>query len=176
MEESKSGEVRESTPGRRSAGWLLFQIVAVVAGLSWFGTLAYRYMILGPLGSSQEIVWALTPVLAVTAVILGIFPRVLTPLSATGWRSRWGLFRLAILGIAVAWIVIVAQGPMLTRLLVAPFAPAKVMPVLGGVFFHVVIQHWFLSVSAVVLALFPSRFESLWRVPVRKPSEVPAPP
>ena len=76
--------------------------------------------------------------------------------------------RAILFALPVLWMVNVFIGPrsvMIDKLIAQPMNPSKMIPFYGGVFLHVVMQHWFQSLAAIVLALVPERFATLTESP-----------
>lgn len=157
---------------RIGPGWRLFQFVGVVAALSylfgWFYAGPNRY--LDGLGGGVQSTWGsvvglLSPIVAIVMIVLALAPERMSFLTERRPGARLAL--AAILVLAAAWMVnAIFFSPMYDKFLTTPGDPAKVLPISGGVFLHMVLQHWFQSIAVIVLALSPERYASLLRSPV----------
>lgn len=175
-------QVHESqeTGGQRgiSIGWRVFQIVALLTALSWLASyLLFTTpgtwidpLLAGELGLMEswgDIVFDLSPILSVFVIGLAVFPERLSFLTQhRGWTSS--VTRVILFALPVLWMVNVIIGPrsvMIDKLIAQPMNPSKMIPFYGGVFLHVVMQHWFQSLAAIVLALVPEQFDTLTESP-----------
>lgn len=140
-----------------------------VAGASQIYGVAYLYQWKGmPSDMPFALALPLLPIIAVTAVLLALRPQALRRLlyGQSAWLSL--TYRGILLIVAVLWEWSFITGPMWDRLLDDPQGFARGMGLLftGGVLFHVVLQHWFLTVTAGLLAIYPSVFKPLIAPPV----------
>lgn len=172
-------ETHDST-GRAgiSTGWRIFQVVALLTALSWLAS----YLLfttpgawVSPLLSGEmrlmeawgSIVFDLSPILSIVIIGLAVFPERLSFLTrGDGWSST--ATRVLIFVLPALWIVNVFIGPrsvMIDKLIASPLDASKMVPFYGGVFAHVVFQHWFQSFAALALALVPEQFSTLTESP-----------
>lgn len=159
------------TRTRIGPGWRLFQLLGLVAALSYLAGWLYagpsRY--LEGIGSGVQGTWGgvvgmLSPVVAVVMIVLALAPERLSFLAERRPAARLAL--AAVLVLAVAWMVnAIFFSPMYDKFFTVPGDPARVLPISGGVFLHMVLQHWFQSIAVITLALSPERYASLLRSP-----------
>lgn len=153
-------------------GWRVFQVVALVVALSWIvsylnmGGYAFFLQEGGPPGIPLlgDYIFLLSPIVSIVAIVLAVKPELLGIISE---RSPRGMaVRAVVLLLPLLWMINVFIGwTMVDKLITDPLGASKAVPVFGGVFFHVVFQHWFQSLAALVLALVPDQFESLTESP-----------
>lgn len=170
----------QGTAGRTgiSTGWRIFQVVALLTALSWLASYLMfttpgswiSPLLAGELGIMEawgSIVFDLSPILSIVIIGLAVFPERLSFLTrGDGWSST--ATRVLIFVLPALWIVNVFIGPrsvMIDKLIAGPLAPSKMVPFYGGVFAHVVLQHWFQSFAAIALALVPEQFSTLTESP-----------
>ena len=146
---------------RIGPGWRLFQIVALISAVSWL----FSYLVFGnPLGRIEpawgSIVWVLSPIISIFIIGIAVAPERLSFLQDTDAKGLVG--RGVLLFVAGLWIVnVFIATPMVTKLFTEPLAASRVIPAFGGVFLHVVFQHWFQSLAAITLALVPEKFSTI---------------
>lgn len=148
-------------------GWRVFQIVALLSAVSYIAGWIYgdpsRY--LAGLGSADlaaytGIISFLSPIVSVFLIVLAIAPDSLswlTDAETTPAKVTLGF----LLALTVAWMVNAFFTPMYTKLVTVPMDPSGVLPITGGVFLHMVFQHWFQSIATVVLAVAPKTFKDI---------------
>ena len=149
-----------------------------VAGASQIYGVAYFYQWKGmPTNMPFALALPLLPILAVTVVLLALRPQILRRLlyAESAWLSL--AFRGIILAPAVLWEWSFITGPMWDKLLNDPSGFASGMGLLftGGVLFHVVLQHWFLTATGALLAIYPRAFKPLIAPPVAAEAPVLSP-
>lgn len=157
-----------------STGWRVFQVIALLTALGWLASyLLYTTpgawinpLLSGELGLMDawgSIVFDLSPIISFVIIGLAVFPERLRFLTrGTDWTTT--LTRIVIFALPALWIVNVFIGPrsiMIDKLISQPMNPSKVVPFTGGVFLHVVFQHWFQAFAAIALALVPEKFATL---------------
>lgn len=147
-------------------GWRIFQLVGLVAGLSylvgWLGGNPMRYIegMESPLTVWTGTIALLSPLVAIALILLAIDPHAIGFLRKRTPAARVGQALFVIL--TVGWMVnALLWAPMYTKFFTTPMAPAGVLPIPGGVFLHMVLQHWFQSIAVLALALAPQRFTAL---------------
>jgi hypothetical protein len=107
------------------------------------------------------IVTSLSIIVALIVVGLAVIPEKFSVLSRASDTKGIAL-RAIVLVIPALWMVNVFIGtPMVDKLITIPFQASGMIPFFGGVFLHVVFQHWFMSASAIALALVPNAFATL---------------
>ena len=172
-------ETQDGTGGI-GTGWRLFQVMILAIATSWLLSYALFRDPVALLSTARSadatllerwgaLVLACSPVMSLIIVLLAVAPDRLAFLQGDGWRAAAA--RALLLAVAGLWTLNVfiqfLTGPsMLDKLLAEPMAPALVAPVTGGVFFHVVFQHWLQALAAIVLALAPEKFSALTESPV----------
>lgn len=176
-------QAHETTGGRTGTetigtGWRVFQVVALLTALSWLAS----YLLfttpgtwIGPLVAGEigfleawgSIVFDLSPIISIVIIGLAVFPERLSFLTrGDDWKPT--AMRALLFVLPALWMINVFIGPrsiMIDKLIATPLNPSKMVPFFGGVFLHVVLQHWFQSVAAIVLALVPDRFSTLTESP-----------
>lgn len=151
---------------RVGLGWRIFQLVGLVAGLSylvgWLSGNPLRYIegMDSPLSAWTGTIALLSPLVAIALIVLAIDPQALAFLRKRTATAR--ILQALFLILTVGWMVnALLWTPMYTKFLTTPLEPAQVLPIPGGVFVHMVLQHWFQSIAVLVLALAPQRFTAL---------------
>jgi hypothetical protein len=157
-----------------SPGWRVFQVVALLTALSWLGSYILMYdpgsgsrgVLSGGQGLMEawgNVVFDLSPILSVFIIALAVFPERLEYLTrGNDWTSI--ATRVVLFALPVLWMVNVFIGPrsvMIDKLISQPLNPSGMIPYFGGVFLHVVFQHWFQAIAAITLALVPEKFATL---------------
>jgi hypothetical protein len=108
-----------------------------------------------------SVVSALSIIVALIVVALALVPEWFSVLSESSGAKGIAL-RAVVLVVPALWMVNVFIGtPMVDKLITIPFDASGMIPFAGGVFLHVVFQHWFMSVAAIALALVPGAFATL---------------
>lgn len=155
-----------------SIAWRLFQIVGLIVALSWLVSYISMegYLAIlsggGPPGipGLASIVFFFSPIVSVIVIVLAVKPewlRIISESSPRGW-----VLRAIVLGFPLLWMVNVFVGwVMVDKLITAPLGESNAVPLYAGVFFHVVFQHWFQSLAALVLGLVPDQFATLTESP-----------
>ena len=153
-------------------GWRVFQVLALVVALSWIVSYinmgGYTFVLTGggPPGipGLASIIFFLSPIVSIVLIVLAVKPDWLDLLDEN--RTRGMAIRAVVLLFPLLWMVNVFMGwVMVDKLITDPFGPSKAVPLAGGVFFHVVFQHWFQSLAALVLGLVPDQFDTLTESP-----------
>lgn len=153
-----------------SIGWRLFQLLGLIVALSWlFSWLVYSqpYGWVGPLLDGElpswgTVIFDLSPIVSLIVITLAVAPGYLSFMKdgdAKAYVARAIVFLLPAL-----WMLNVFLGPrakMIDKLITIPLDQSKMVPLYGGVFLHVVMQHWFQSIAAVAFALVPDQFGAL---------------
>lgn len=159
--------------GHISTGWRVFQVVALLTALSWL--MSYALFVtpfgwVGPMFGGElpawgDVVFDLSPIVSIFVIALAVFPERLSFLTeGSGWTTT--VARAVLLILPALWMVNVFVGtPMVDKLITVPLQPSRMIPTFGGVFLHVVFQHWFQSIAAIVLALAPQQFSTLTESP-----------
>lgn len=153
------------TSERIGSGWRLFQIVALISAVSWL----FSYLVFGnPLDRIEpawgSIVWVFSSIISIFIVGIAVAPERLSFLQKTDAKSL--VARGILLLVAGLWMVnVFISTPMVDKLFAEPLAASRVIPAFGGVFLHVVFQHWFQSLAAITLALVPEKFSTITNSP-----------
>lgn len=146
--------------------WRAFQIIGFIAAVTylvgWLMGDPTRYLT----GNATAVetltgmVSFLSPIVALIMIGLAVSPESFKPLT-----QRKDLASYTVLGIilvlTVAWLVNGWFTPMYEKLVTIPLDPSMVAPVPGGVFFHMVFQHWFMSFATIALVLYPDGFTTI---------------
>lgn len=176
-------QAHETTGGRTGTGtigtgWRVFQVVALLTALSWLASYFLfttpgawiNPLLSGEIGFLEawgSIVFDLSPILSIVIIGLAVFPERLSFLtSGDDWKTT--ATRVILVVLPALWMINVFIGPrsvMIDKLIATPLDPSGMIPFFGGVFLHVVFQHWFQSVAAIVLALVPEQFSTLTESP-----------
>lgn len=173
-------DTRKGSTGaeRIDPGWRVFQAVALLTALSWLGSYVLMYdpgsgfrgVLAGGQGLLEawgNIVFDLSPILSVFIIALAVVPERLSYLTrGNDWTSA--VTRVVLFALPVLWMVNVFVGPravMIDKLISQPLNPSGMIPFFGGVFLHVVLQHWFQAIAAITLALVPETFATLTESP-----------
>lgn len=156
-----------------STGWRAFQAVALISAVSWL--LSYILFVqpfawVGPLFANGvvpkwgNVIFDISPLLSVVIILMAVAPRTLAFMDDDDWL---GIIARSLLAFyAAAWMInVLIATPMVGMLFEQPLAASKMVPVFGGVFFHVVIQHWFQAVAGFVFAVASDPFEVLTEAP-----------
>lgn len=175
-------EAHESGTPSRGAGtdristeWRAFQIVALVAALSWL--VSYVLFVDGYTALTEGlggggvfdtiggIVFGLSPVVSLVVVAIAVWPEAFSFLD--DGDSKAMVARAVIFLIPFLWManVLLGGSPMVDKLFTVPLEPSMALPIPGGVFLHVVFQHWFQGLVAITIALVPEQFASLTESP-----------
>lgn len=151
-------------------GWRVFQVLGLLTALSWlFSWLVFSnpFQWVGGLAAGELPAWGavifdLSPIVSIVLIALAVAPRTLRFMKGnnpTAYIARAIIFVLPAL-----WMLNVFLGPrsiMIDKLIGTPLNPSKMIPLYGGVFLHVVMQHWFQSIAAIAFALVPDQFAAL---------------
>lgn len=168
---TNSAESRSTSADRDEqvgAGWRVFQVLALIAGVSYIigwvaaGPASYFNGIVDSptaLSSYTSLISFLSPIVALAAILLAVDPHRLNLLTRKSAAARTAAVLLLIL--TVGWLLNGMFTPMYEKLITVPMNPSQVLPIPGGVFLHMVLQHWFMSIAVLTLALMPSRFSAL---------------
>lgn len=155
--------IKEETTQRIILGCL--RALFLVVGVSWIYSVIRLDIRFGFLGGSDLFMVArhLALVISLTLMVMAVRPSLLRPL--LGPKSGATLaFSVLLLVAAGLWQWSLVDGPMMGKFLDNPFTgQAKGAGLLfsGGVFFHIVIQHWLISAVGVLLAVYPQGFRAL---------------
>lgn len=159
--------------GRIHPGWRIFQIIGLLAAVSyiigWATTnpgsrLDAMRADVSSLDAWTGLVTFLSPIVGLAMIVLALEPRAFRFMTE---RSRAGrIAGVLLLLLTAGWFLnALLNTPMYDKLLNTPMSQSKVLPITGGVFLHMVFQHWFMSAAVFVLALAPSVFAPLIRSP-----------
>lgn len=150
-----------------SVGWRVFQVIALLSAVSYIAGWIYgdpsRYLAgLGgaDLAAYTGIISFLSPIVSVFLIGLALVPnrlKWLTDAQTTPAKITLGF----LLALTVAWMVNAFFTPMYGKLVTVPLDPSGVLPIKGGVFLHMVFQHWFQSMATIVLAVAPKTFRDI---------------
>lgn len=157
-----------------SIGWRVFQVLALLSALAWLASYVLfvePFSWVGPLlgGEPPEwgaVVFDFSPVVSVIVILLAVAPDRLRFMMGDDWTAY--ATRAIVLLLPALWMINVFVGPkslMIDKLITQPLNPSKMVPLFGGVFWHVVFQHWFQSIAALGFALVPDQFETLTESP-----------
>lgn len=172
-------QATEATPGPApsgeiSTGWRVFQALAFLAALSWLvsyilfvdGYTAITEGLGGEFfGMVGGIVFGLSPIVSLLLLGMAFSPESFAFLEGKTPKA-WGA-RAIIFLIPFLWMMNVMFGgsPMVDKLFTVPLQQSKALPAFGGVFLHVVFQHWFQGLAAITIALVPEKFATLTESP-----------
>lgn len=172
-------QAHETSGGRTGSGnistaWRVFQIVALLTALSWLVSYALFVspfgwvggLFNGELPAYGDVVFDLSPIVSIFIITLAVFPERLSFLTS-GNGIGTGVARAVLFVLPLLWMVNVMFGgsPMVDKLITVPLDASRMIPLPGGVFLHVVMQHWFQSIAAIALALAPQQFSTLTESP-----------
>lgn len=150
--------------------WRAFQILGLLVALSWLASFfaysgPYAWvpgLFAGEIPSYGTVVFDLSPVLSVVLITLAVAPDRLRFIEGSDWRGY--VARALLFVLPVLWMLNVFVGTrsvMIDKLIATPLAESGMIPLFGGVFLHVVFQHWFQAISAIAFALVPEKFGAL---------------
>lgn len=145
-------------------GWRVFQLVALVVAVSWL----FSYFVVStpslPDPEWGSVVGFLSPIIAIFIIGIAVVPEKLSFMQENNWK---GLSARALLGVlSVLWMINVFIGtPMVDKLFTIPLQESGNLPIYGGVFLHVVFQHWFQTLAGLAMALVPKQFAALTESP-----------
>jgi len=153
------------------AGWRLFQLAGLLTAITWIASYFLYldgYTALQVVFGTSNLLWFLggigyflSPLLSVVLIGMAVWPR------AFSFFTRGDTTALAVRAVVflvpVLWLgsVFVGDTAMINRMLTAPLGHSSALPVVGGATIHVVFQHWFQGLAAMLLALVPERFTPL---------------
>jgi hypothetical protein len=160
--------------GRISNGWRVFQLLGLLVALSWLVSFVLQSepyawlpgLAAGDLPSYSTLVFDLSPILSVVLILLAVAPDRLSVLTEYNWKGYTARAILIIL--PVLWMLNVFVGPrsqMIDNLITTPLDASGMIPFFGGVFLHVVFQHWFQALTALAVGLVPGQFGTLTESP-----------
>jgi len=142
----------------------LLRALFLFVGVSWIYSVAHIDMTRGFLGGSELFVVArhLSLAISMALMVLAVRPSLLRPLLGPKSGATLG-FSVLLLVAAGLWQWSLVDGPMLDKFFDNPMGHAKGSGLLfsGGVFFHVVFQHWMQAAMGVLLAIYPQGFRAL---------------
>jgi len=145
-------------------GWRVFQLVALVVAVSW---LYSKFVVSGvgiPDAQWGAIVSFLSPIISLYIIGIALVPEKMSFMQESNWKGYLGRGLLGVL--SVLWMVNVFIGtPMVNKLFTIPFSASGAIPFAGGVFLHVVFQHWFQTLAGLAMALVPKQFGTLTESP-----------
>jgi hypothetical protein len=107
------------------------------------------------------IVSALSITVALIAVGLAVVPEKFSVLSRASGAKGIALRAIVLVIPALRMVNVFIGTPMVDKLITIPFQASGMIPFVGGVFLHVVFQHWFMPASAIALALVPNAFATI---------------
>jgi hypothetical protein len=156
--------------GDISTLWRGIQLLGLVVALSWlasFFLISEPYgwvpgLFAGNLPSYGTVIFDLSPILSVVLILLAVAPDRLRSIEEANWKGYTARALLFVL--PVLWMLNVFVGSrsqMIDMLIAHPLGSSKMVPFFAGVFAHVVLQHWFQAVTALVFALVPEKFGTL---------------
>lgn len=151
--------------------WRVFQILGLVVALSWLVSFIlysgpYEWLLAGEVPSYSTLIFDLSPILSIFLIVLAVAPEKLA--FVRGNDAKAWVTRAVLLALPVLWMLNVFFGPrsaMIDKLITIPLNQSGMIPFFGGVFLHVVFQHWFQAVTALVFALVPEQFGTLTESP-----------
>lgn len=173
--DTRMAQAHETSGGRTSSGnistaWRVFQIVALLTAISWLVSYALFVspfgwvggLFSGELPAYGDVVFDLSPIVSIFIIALAVFPERLSFLT-NGNGIGTGVTRAVLFVLPLLWMINVMFGgsPMVDKLITVPLDASRMIPLPGGVFLHVVMQHWFQSIAAIALALAPQQFSTL---------------
>jgi hypothetical protein len=161
-------------PNTIGTGWRIFQVLALLTALSWLGSFLlfsepYGWvagLFAGELPEWGTLVFDLSPIVSIILILLAVAPGQLRFMEGDDWKAY--LVRAVVLVLPALWMLNVFVGPrqvMIDKLIATPLDPSNMIPLWGGVFLHVVMQHWFQSIAAIAFALVPEQFDTLVESP-----------
>lgn len=170
MAEVHEGDSSTATDGRGTIGlgWRVFQILGLLTALSWLGSYVLFVrpfgwvggLLSGTLPDYGTVVFDISPIVSVIVILLAVWPRSLRFLQ--GQSNGAYVLRAIVFVIPALWMVNVFTGtPMVDKLITVPLEGSRMIPLFGGVFLHVVFQHWFQAIAAIAFSLVPDQFEAL---------------
>lgn len=154
-----------------STVWRAFQVLGLVVALSWLVSFVlfsgpYQWLYGGEALTYSTLIFDLSPILSVVLILFAVAPDRLRFVEESNWK---GYFARAVLFLLpVLWMLNVFFGPraqMIDFLIQTPLQQSRMIPFFGGVFLHVVLQHWFQAITALAFALVPSQFATLTESP-----------
>lgn len=160
--------------GGISSVWRVFQLLGLIVALSWLASFIlysdpYGWvggLASGDLPSYGTVVFDLSPILSVFLIVLAVAPERLEFVRGSDWTA-W-ITRGILLLLPVLWMLNVffgSRSQMIDFLINDPLGQSRMVPFFAGVFLHVVFQHWFQAVTALVFALVPEQFGTLTESP-----------
>lgn len=170
MSEVQTAE-SDSSSGGISTGWRVFQVIALLAALSWlvsyvlfvdgYTALTEGLSGQGPFAMIGGIVFGLSPIVSLVVIGIAVWPEAFAFLDDGDAKAM--IARAVIFLIPFLWMANVLFGgsPMVDKLFTRPLEQSMALPLFGGVFLHVVFQHWFQGLVAVTIALVPEQFSTL---------------
>lgn len=172
--ESGTPEAGTGTDGI-STGWRVLQVVALLSALSWL--VSYVLFVdgytaltegLGGAGIFDTIggiVYGLSPIVSLVVVAIALWPGAFSFLNDGDAKAV--VARAVIFAIPFLWManVLLGGSPMVDKLFTVPLQQSMALPVFGGVFLHVVFQHWLQGLIAITIALVPEQFATLTESP-----------
>lgn len=140
------------------------RVLFLVVGASWIYSVIRIDLRLGFLGGSELFVVArhLSLAISMALIVLAVRPSLLRPLLGPKSGAMLG-FSALLLVAAILWQWSLVSGPMLDKFLDNPMGQAKGagLAFSGGLFFHLVFQHWIQAAMGVLLAMYPRGFRAL---------------
>lgn len=160
--------------GEIGTGWRVFQVAALLSALSWLVSYILfvdGYTALteglgggGILAQWGGIIYGLSPIISIIVIVMAVSPDSFGFLNDSNWKA-W-LARSVFFVIPFLWMINVFMGtPMVDKLFTIPLDQSGALPIFGGVFLHVVFQHWFQALAAMTIALVPEKFAALTESP-----------
>lgn len=160
--------------GEITTAWRLFQVVAFLAALSWLVSYVLfvdGYTALteglgeGFFGMVGGVVYGLSPIVSILLLGIAFSPESFAFLDDRNWTA-W-VTRAVIFLVPFLWManVLLGSSPMVDKLFTVPLEQSQALPVYGGVFLHVMFQHWFQGLAAITIALVPEKFAALTESP-----------
>lgn len=165
MADAQAQGTGTASSGGISSAWRVFQVVGLLVALSWLGS----WWILEGYSRITEgyggVVFALSPLVSLVIIAMAVSPGSFAFLDDGDWKA-WTA-RIVIFVIPFLWMYNVMFGgsPMVDKLFTVPLEGSQALPFYGGVFLHVVFQHWFQGLVAITIALVPEQFATLTESP-----------
>lgn len=151
-------------------GWRAFQVLGLIVALSWLYSwllISQPFQWVGPLMEGTlpgwgAVIFDLSPIVSLIIIVMAVAPEYLHFLE--GKDAKAYVARAIVFLLPALWMLNVFVGPrqaMITKLIETPLAESRMVALYGGVFLHVVFQHWFQSIAAIAFALVPDQFGAL---------------
>lgn len=156
-------------PNRIGTGWRVFQVLALLTALSWLASYVlfaspFQWLAAGEVPGWGTFVFDFSPIVSLILILMAVAPERLRFIEGDDWTAYLG--RAVVFVVPALWMVNVFVGtPMVDKLITVPLDASRMIPFFGGVFLHVVFQHWFQAIGAIAFALVPDQFATLTESP-----------